>query len=233
MKARYFAAFARGGCVMTRLSAGFLTGVIGALLVAVTTALFTNPFLSLLIAIGAGLVAGILVGRNPRFSGKTGGAGALAALIAGGCIFVGGIIAGVLFLNSSTGQSIVSQVAATVTVTAQPGNGSSGGAGGSGVSATQITQVAVVALFCFLGILNLGLSTAAGAIAGAIAGRNSTPPPQMPPQGMQYNPYSAPYPPTGYPPPQAPLPGYGTQQAPPASPPYPTPETQPPPYPTQ
>jgi len=185
---------------MTRWSAGLITGVIGAALLLVLS-FVKVPYISLLLPIIAGAVAGVLVARNPAYAKKAGN-GALAGLIGGAIFFVGSLIFGVIAANSDIGRSAVSVAEATATARA-----GTGGGGGSSVDIAPFVNAFLIVGFCIAGLLYTGLSTAAGAIAGAIAGRNSTPPAQaMPPDRMWTPPTAQPpgYPPASYPPPPPP-----------------------------
>jgi hypothetical protein len=198
----------RGSSPMTRIAAGFIGGLIGiVLIILVRLSSLPVPGLSFIAPLAGGIVVGILVARNEKFGGKTAGAGALAGLIAGALMFIASIVDGVLYVNSPVGQSIVSDVAATVT--ASPN-------GGGGVNGTTLASVTLVTGFCIAGLLYFGITTGIGAIAGAIAGRGTVAP-QVNPYGQfgTAPPYGAP--PQGYPPPPPNYPQspYGTQEQPP------------------
>ena len=176
---------------MTRWSAGLITGIIGAVLL-VGLDFAKVPFVPLLIPIAAGAVAGVLVARNPAYANKAGN-GALAGLIGGGVFLVGSLIFGIYAANSDIARQAVSVVEATATANAGTSSG-----GGSNVPYQQIVEIGIVVGTCFAGLLYMGLSVGAGAIAGAVSGRNTTPPVQMAPQDRMWTP------PPGYPPPPPP-----------------------------
>jgi hypothetical protein len=191
---------------MNRLSAGFISGISGAVLL-IGLSFLQVPFVSFLVVLGVGVVAGILVARNPTFAGKTGGAGALAGLVAGAVLFVAAIISTVIAVNSPAGQSAINQAVETAQATIAAGGGST-----TPVDVKSIAQVASVVGGCVAGLLYLGISTGLGAAAGAIAGRNNRA--AQIPMDANYPTFGAPpagYPPQqpGYPPPQSP---YGAQQ---------------------
>jgi hypothetical protein len=201
---------------MNRLSAGAITGLVGAVLL-ILLAFVQVPFVAILVPILVGIGAGVLVARNPQFAGKTGGAGALAGLFAGAFLFVASLVTGVILLNTNndTINQTINSISATVTAQAAQNGTSSSNA----PDLTTLVRGAIFVGLCIAGLLYLGLSTGLGAAAGAIAGRNNQAaavPPSLygvPPQGG----YGAPpagYPPQpGYPPPAQP--GYGAQQPPP------------------
>jgi hypothetical protein len=203
--------FGRNRFSMSRLSAGLISGIVGAVIL-IGLSFVQVPFVGLLVVLAVGVVAGILVARNPKFAGKTGGAGALAGLTAGGVLFVGSILASVIALNSPEVQSTINQAVETAQATINAGGSST-----TSVDVKSIAQVAVVFGGCIGGLLYLGLSTGLGAAAGAIAGRNTQAP--TIPMDSNYPTFGAPpagypqqpgYPPQqGYPPPQSP---YGSQQ---------------------
>lgn len=192
---------------MSRLSAGLITGIIGAALIVALS--FVNiPFIGILIPILVGIGAGLLVARNPTFAGKAGKAGALAGLIAGAVLLVGSLIAGFVVLNFHGGALDQALQQAAPTLTAAAGN--NGGSGsGTHVDVTSVIKGALIFGFCVAGALYLGISTGLGAATGAIAGNKNQPPPQ---QAWTYPaPQQPGVPPQqpGYPPQQ---PGYGAQQ---------------------
>lgn len=201
---------------MNRLSAGLITGAIGAALL-VALSFVQIQFIGLLIPILVGIGAGVLVARNPKFAGKTGHAGALAGLLAGALLLAGSLVAGVILINTPNGtfDQVIQKAAPTLTAAA----GNNGG-GSPGADVTSVIKGVFIFGFCIAGALYLGISTGIGAAAGAIAGNKNQPPPAqawtyptpqqpgMPPQ-PGYPPQAG-YPQQpGYPPQQ---PGYGTQQ---------------------
>ncbi len=185
---------------MTRWSAGLITGIGGAILLVALT--FVNiPFIALPVPIVAGAVAGVLVARNPTYAGKTAGNGALAGLIGGAVLFVASLITGIILINTDAGRSVISMIEATATAQA-----TARGSGGSSVSIGAFAGGFIVVGTCFAGLVYMGLSVAAGAIAGAVGGRNSAPPAPAAPQDRLWVPPTPPSPPPGYgyppPPPQ-------------------------------
>jgi hypothetical protein len=207
---------------LTRLLAGLIGGAIALVISVLFSAFIPNVFLLLLwaiLGIITGIVAGILVAGNPAFAGKTGGAGAIAGLIAGAFLFVGQIIGGAIFVNRPDVQNAFSNVTQTI-VAGQTATATAGGTGNTFSSTTyaNIENTGSVILFGCLGVLGLGISTGIGAATGAIAGRNTQPPPTVPPTYGMYPPPGG-YPPQagGYPPVQGEYP-----------PPYPPPGTPPP-----
>lgn len=218
---------------MGRFRAGLITGVTGGVVISLLGLLQSYSFslLGFILAIVIGIFAGSLVARNTSFAGKTGHAGALAGLIAGVFLLIGQIVAGVVFFNSPNGQTVITSlqqtVAPTLTAIATNGGGSS-----TASPATYITAAAGIGITfveCIVGLLDIGLATAVGAIAGAITGRKNQPPaPQMMPYGYPQVPGYPPVP--GYQPPvypQPPMPptqgGYGSATI-PQQPGYPPPQ---------
>jgi hypothetical protein len=195
---------------MNRLSAGFITGGIGGVLLIVLN-FVQIPIIRFVVVLLVGIGAGFLVARNPKFASKTGGAGALAGLIAGAVLLVASVVGTVIFVNTPAGQSVIDQAFATVQAAQTPTTGS---------STAPIISRSVIQTFsyvggCIAGLLYLGVSTGLGAVTGAIAGRNNRaatipmdanyPTFNVPPQG------DYPQQPGMYPPPQQQSP-YGSQQ---------------------
>ncbi|MBA3823787.1 MAG: hypothetical protein H0X24_07775 [Ktedonobacterales bacterium] len=203
---------------MNRLSAGLITGAIGAVLLIILN-FVQIPIVPYLVVLGVGIGAGFLVARNPKFASKTGGAGALAGLVAGTVLFLASVIGTVIFVNTPAGQSVITQVYGTVQA-AQP-------TPGTGTSTSPVISRDAIQTFsylggCIAGLIYLGISTGLGAATGAIAGRGNKA--AQVPLDANYPTFGAPpqggmYPPQGQPP-QTP---YGSQQGG-----YPPPQQPPP-----
>jgi hypothetical protein len=174
---------------MTRLTAGLLTGIIGALVIILISFVSIFNLCTSILAIFVGLAAGLLVGRNPSFARRAGGAGALAGLIAGLVLLVGQFIGGIILFNQPQVVDVLTHFQQTViatTPTLQPGSGDSTTQPSieSAVSFYQSSGVIFSGL-C-LGLVNVLLAVGLGAAGGKIR-ETSAPPPEIYPQSSPYS----------------------------------------------
>lgn len=176
---------------MSRWAAGSLVGLItGAITVALgfTGGLvyWAGPAIALL----AGLLAGFLIGRNPKFAGRTAVAGLLAGLIAGGFLLIAQIIAGGIAATQVGGFG--NQVVDVIRPTLEAQATATAAAGGTpaDVNATLNIAIATVgaSFGCVSGIVSMLLALGMGAAGGAIGGRGNLPT-QMPPGMPGYGGY--------------------------------------------
>ncbi len=157
---------------MGRFQAGFITGIVGAIIAAFLGLVSVNRIFNLMIlglAVIVGIIAAIIVVRGPKFKGKGASVGSLAGLIAGSFYLIGVFAAGFVYLQTPTGQSIISTAQSIVAATATAAPSGSRLPANSSSIPTIVIYLGISLIQCFIGLLSIGLATGAGAIAGLIA----------------------------------------------------------------